>query len=189
MKEFISPATSGWVSLSDETVFEAPIFTVGRELSRCLRTGVEHYFYYLGCRNWVTVVAVTPDDELVMIRQYRHGSGAMELEIPGGCIDPDDVDPVAAGCRELLEESGFAGENGRVIGKVNPNPALQGNTCYTVLLENCRRTASPRLEDTEELAAFTVPLAELDDLIRQGKISHALILNALHFFDLSRRRM
>lgn len=185
----MAPAATGWVSLSDEKVFEAPIFSVGRELSRCLRTGVEHYFYYLNCGNWVTVVAVTPDDELVMIRQYRHGSGAVELEIPGGCIDAADSDPVAAACRELREETGYVGENGRVIGKVNPNPALQGNTCYTVLLENCRREGAPQLEDTEELAAFTVPIDNVGDLIGRGEISHALILNALHFFDLFRRRM
>ncbi len=189
MKKFVKPATSGWLSISDETVFEAPIFTIGRELSRCVRSGAEHYFYYLDCRNWVTILAVTPDDELVMIHQYRHGSGEIELEIPGGCIDPEDSYPVATGRRELLEETGYAGENGRIIGKVNPNPALQGNTCYTILFENCRKIHDPQLEDTEELSTFTIPLRNLDEMVRQGKISHALVLNALYFFDLSRKRV
>lgn len=189
MKEFYTPENTGWLSIKDEKVFEAPIFTIGRELSRCIRSGVEHNFYYIDCRNWVTIVAVTPEQELVMIHQYRHGSGIVELEIPGGCIDAEDADPVATGHRELLEETGYAGENGRIIGKVNPNPALQGNTCYTVLLENCRKVHAPQLEDTEELSSFTIPVDEVEELIAQGRISHALVLNALHFFDLHRKRM
>jgi 8-oxo-dGTP pyrophosphatase MutT (NUDIX family) len=101
----------------------------------------------------------------------------MELEIPGGMVDPGE-DPVAAGCRELLEETGFMGKDAKIIGKVCPNPAIQGNYCYTILVENAVRTAEPLPDDMEEIDWFRVPEKDIDRYIRDGKIEHGLVLNA-----------
>ena len=88
--------------------------------------------------DWVNVIALTPDDLLVLVEQYRHGTNTVELEIPGGMVDRGDASPVVAGVRELREETGYEGENARILGKIFPNPAIQSNTCFTVLVENCR---------------------------------------------------
>ena len=175
----------GWKSLSLETAFHTPVFDLLVERSECVRTGASTNFYYFKCPDWVNVIAMTPDNKIVMIRQYRHGKGTIELEIPGGGMNPsENHDPVSAGARELLEETGFAVEKGVIIGKVCPNPALQGNTCYTVFFQNARQVSKPDMEATEEIETALFPVEELDDFIKKVKIMHGLVLNALHFFDI-----
>lgn len=169
-----------WKQLTSGEVFKTPVFSIIRERSKSLRTGAETDFYFFKCPSWVNVIAVTKDNKLVMIKQYRHGSRRVELEIPGGCMEANE-DPVTAGIRELFEETGYRGKNGRIIGKVCPNPALQGNDCYTILVTEAEKEAEPPMEDTETIETLLVPLSEIDELIRNQKITHGLVLNALHF--------
>jgi 8-oxo-dGTP pyrophosphatase MutT (NUDIX family) len=120
-----------WQKVTSEPVGDFRIFTIRSDRKISPRTKAEHDFYVIDCVDWVNVVAVTPAQELVMIRQYRHGSNTVELEIPGGMIDREDPSPLAAGVRELREETGFEGEGAQIIGQVFPNPAIMSNTCYT----------------------------------------------------------
>ena len=122
-----------------------------------------------------------------MIHQYRHGSGTVELEIPGGMMDPEETDPVVAAVRELREETGYAGENGRILGQVYSNPAILSNTTYTVLLENCRLQHGVDFDSGEDLATQLVPVAEVPQLVADGKIGHSLVVVALYHFDLWQR--
>ena len=84
--------------------------------------------------------------------------------------------------RELLEETGFAGENPHIIGKVCPNPAIQHNTCYVVKIDNVRRVSEPQLEDTEDIEHLVVPQSKVREFLRSGAISHGIVLNALFFY-------
>jgi len=130
---------------------------------------------------------VTAQRELVMIEQYRHGSNTVELEVPGGMMDAHEASPVVAGERELREETGFAGENARVIGQVFPNPAIMSNTCYTLLVENCRNLHPTEWDHGEDLVTRLVPLEELPQLVASGRIRHSLVVVALYHFDLLQR--
>jgi 8-oxo-dGTP pyrophosphatase MutT (NUDIX family) len=136
----------------------------------------------------VNVIAVTPDERLVMVEQYRHGSGTVELEIPGRMMDPHDASPEAAALRELREETGYAGERPRRLGEVFPNPAIQSNLCYTVMVENCRCVHPVEFDHGEDLATRLVPISEVTGLVETGKIRHSLVVVALCYFDLWRRR-
>ena len=140
-----------WQKVTSEPVGDFRIFTIRSDRKISPRTKAEHDFYVIDCVDWVNVVAVTPAQELVMIRQYRHGSNTVELEIPGGMIDREDPSPLAAGVRELREETGFEGEGAQIIGQVFPNPAIMSNTCYTVLVENCRCVHSVEFDHGEDL--------------------------------------
>ena len=88
--------------------------------------------------------------------------------------------------RELREETGYAGENARVIGRVHPNPALQGNVCHTVRIDNAEKRSEPALEATECIVTEAVPLKRVEKMIRSGEISHGLVLNALMFYFYNR---
>ncbi len=105
----------------------------------------------------------------------------MEWEIPGGTVDAGE-DPLAAGLRELFEETGYAGENGQIIGTVCPNPALQDNLCYTVFVENVTRVSSPNLDEMEDIEVQTMPVKEVMSQVRSGAINHGLVLNGLMFY-------
>src|SRR5450432_1853523 len=127
-----------WKTIRSKLIGDFRIFTLRSDLKISPRTGKEHDFFILDSVNWVNVVAVTPDQQLVMVEQYRHGSNTVELEIPGGLMDAGETDPVATGVRELREETGYAGENPRLLGRIWANPAILSNITYTVLIENCR---------------------------------------------------
>jgi len=177
-----------WKTISSKTLGDFRVFKVRSEAKQSPRTGETHDFYVIDSSNWVNVIAVTPANELVMIDQYRHASNTVELEAPGGIIDPEDASPIAAGVRELREETGYEGSSAKLIGEFFPNPALQTNTCYTVLIENCRYAGPVQFDLTEDLLTRLVPVAEIPSLVREGKIRHALVLNALFYFDLWRRQ-
>jgi len=111
-----------WQSVGSRHLGDFHVFSLRSDRKVSPRTGVEHEFYVLNCVNWVNVLAVTPNDELVMIDQFRHGTNTVELEIPGGVMDAHETDPVATAVRELREETGYEGENARILGRVHANP-------------------------------------------------------------------
>jgi 8-oxo-dGTP pyrophosphatase MutT (NUDIX family) len=137
--------------------------------------------------SWVNVIAVTPAAELVMVEQYRHGSCTVELEIPGGMMDPHETDPLVAGVRELQEETGYAGDPPRNLGRVWSNPAIMNNSTFTILVENCRWQHSLNFDSGEDLITRLVPVADLNRLVADGKIAHSLVVAALFHYDLWRQ--
>ena len=175
-----------WQKISSRLLGDFRVFTIRADRKVSPRTKVEHEFFVIDSVNWVNVIARTPDQHLVMIEQYRHGSNTVELEIPGGLIDPHDPSPEAAGLRELREETGYAGQNARRIGQVFPNPAIMSNTCYTVMVEDCRCLHPVQFDHTEELVTRLIPVAEVPELVRQGTIRHCLVVAALYHFELCR---
>ena len=176
-----------WKKTGSKPVGDFRIFKIRSDTSVNPRTGKEHDFYVLDSVNWVNVIALTPDRKLVMIYQYRHGSGTVELEIPGGMMDPHETDPVVAAIRELREETGYEGENARVLGKIHSNPAILSNTTYTVLIENCHLKHGVEFDHGEDLATLLVPVAEIPKLVADEKIGHSLVVVALYHFDLWQR--
>ena len=100
-----------WKKVRSTPLGDFRIFKLRSDVSVSPRTGKEHDFFVLDSVNWVNVIAVTSDQQLVMVEQFRHGSNTVELEIPGGMMDPGDTDPVATAVRELREETGYEGEN------------------------------------------------------------------------------
>jgi ADP-ribose pyrophosphatase len=149
------------------------------------RNGYEHEFIVAHAPNWVNVVALTEEKELIIVEQFRHGSGTIEKEIPGGVMDKTDDSPLAAGLRELLEETGYVGENARVIGQVFSNPAIMNNTTFTVLVENCRKVQEVELDQGEDLMTHLVPLTDVRRLASEGHFGHSLVLAALYHYELN----
>ncbi len=164
------------------------VFSVRADQKISPRTNQPHDFFILDCVNWVNVIAVTSDEQLVMIEQFRHGSNTVELEIPGGTMDLTDDSAVATAIRELREETGYEGENARVIGEIFPNPAIMSNTCYTVLVENCRLQHAVEMDSGEDLITRLVPASQVPDLVANGKIRHSLVVVGLYYFELWQRR-
>ena len=176
-----------WQKIRSKLIGDFRIFKLRSDVKISPRTGKEHDFYVLDSVNWVNVVAVTPDQQLVMVEQYRHGSNTVELEIPGGMMDAGETDPVATAVRELREETGYEGENARLLGKIYSNPAILSNVTYTVLIENCRLQHAVEFDHGEDLETRLVPVAEIPKLVADEKIGHSLVVVALYHFDLWRR--
>jgi len=176
-----------WKKVSSQPLGDYRVFKLRSDLCVNPRTGQEHDFFVLDSVNWVNVIALTPARELVMVQQYRFGSQTVELEIPGGMMDPHETDPVATAVRELREETGYEGENARVLGKIWSNPAIMSNQTYTVLIENCRLRHDVEFDHCEDLTTQLVPAVEVPKLVADEKISHSLVVVALYYFDLWQR--
>ncbi len=133
-------------------------------------------YYVLTYPDWVHVVALTDDQELVLVEQYRHGAAKAILELPGGMIDPADATPLAAGQRELLEETGYAAHDWQSLGALYPNPAIQTNRCHGFLATGCRRVSELALEAGEEgMVVRCLPVADV-----LAGLSTGLLGNAMH---------
>ncbi len=174
-----------WRTLNSERVYTTPIFDLHRRKSAHPRRG-ERDFYVIEAPAWVNIIPLTRDRKVVMVRQYRHGISDFTLEIPGGMVDPEDPNPAAAARREMVEETGFDGDSVIALGKVNPNPAIQPNFCYSFFAPNVHAIGGPYAnpDGSEETEVTVVPLASIKDLIASGKISHALVITAFSFFHL-----
>jgi 8-oxo-dGTP pyrophosphatase MutT (NUDIX family) len=175
-----------WQVVETEELQECKVFAVSRSMTRSPLTGEIHPFFRIDAGEWVNVVPITADDELVMVHQYRHGSREITLEIPGGIVDPGEM-PAEAAARELLEETGYRAKRVEAIGSVNPNPALFGNRCHTFLAPEVVRVAEIQNTQLEETSVELVPMAEIPDQLRRGIIDHALVVAALYWYELDKQ--
>lgn len=166
-----------WRHGKKRLVADMGIFRAYRLSARSPRTGQAHPISLLETVDWVNVIALTPGLEVVLVRQFRHGTRDFTLEIPGGQVDARET-PARAAARELLEETGFAGARPVILGTVTPNPAFLNNRCHTVLFRNCRRVAKPELDRGEDIEVLLRPLADIPGIIRSGGIDHALVICA-----------
>ncbi|MBK7894436.1 MAG: NUDIX hydrolase [Anaerolineaceae bacterium] len=172
-----------WEKLDSEEIANYRIFKMRKDVRRSPRTGNEHSFFVLESPDWVNVVALTAENQVVLIHQFRHGTAEITLEIPGGMVDPHENDPAEAIRRELLEETGYAAEEIIHIGTVAPNPAFLNNRCHTYLALNARWQQEPQFDGAEDIAVELVPIAEIAGLIGNGRITHALVVAAFYHYD------
>lgn len=177
-----------WPTLRTRRLLDCRVFVVDEHRRRAPHSGREHDVYEIGCADWVNVVAKTDEGEVVLVRQFRHGIAETTWEIPGGMVDPEDTTPLDAARRELLEETGFAGEDWTQLGTVTPNPALQSNRCHTFLLRGARRVAEPRPSPGEDLKLELVSREQLDAMVADGRIHHALVVAAVHHLHVHEHR-
>lgn len=177
-------------AVETEHVYEAfKIFTVKRSRRTNPRTGKPFDFFLMEGLSWVNVVPLTPAGEVVLVRQYRHGTEEYTLEIPGGCIEIEDREPAVAAARELQEETGYLSERVAPLGVVAPNPAMMSMRLHTFVAHGCRPASTQRLDPGEDIAVVVKPLTEVFELVRGGTINHALVVAAfgllsLHYPDL-----
>ena len=131
-------------------------------------------YYVLEYPDWVNVVAVTPQEEIVLVRQYRHGIGQTLLELPCGEVEKEDASPLEAARRELLEETGYQAEAFTSTGILAPNPATHNNSTHCFLATGCRRIASPTQDEAERTEVVLMPLPEFAESLLAGGLSQAL---------------
>lgn len=163
------------------TLLETPIFTLRADTAARPDGAHEGTYYVLECPAYVNVVALTDDARIILVRQWRHGTRAVELEIPAGLVEPGEADLDAA-ARELLEETGYGAARWSLLGDVVPNAAIQENRCATLLAEGCTRVAEPTPDAGEDLEVVLLPLADLPGLVRDGTIRTALPLAGLFWW-------
>jgi 8-oxo-dGTP pyrophosphatase MutT (NUDIX family) len=170
-----------WREVRREPLVDCRIFSVERSVAASPVDESEHDYYRIVSSDWVQIVPITAAGEVVMVRQYRHGSSRIELEIPGGLVDPGE-DPAAAAVRECLEESGFAASEVHSLGSINPNPAIHAHRLHAFYARDVEPVAEIQNTATEFTAVELVPVDQLPTLLRTGVIDHCLVAATLWRF-------
>ncbi|MDD5205814.1 MAG: NUDIX hydrolase [Desulfobacterales bacterium] len=170
-----------WSLISSMKNHSFRIFDLRIDRSMSPRTHEQHDFYILESGDWVNVIPLTSDGRVVLIRQYRHGIQEITLEIPGGIVENRDT-PEAAARRELMEETGYRESEMIHLGTVHPNPAFLNNRCHTFLAKDVVRAGEQLQDDKEDIEVLLRPIGDIPRLIREGLITHSLVLAAFYRF-------
>jgi ADP-ribose pyrophosphatase len=175
------PQIKPWHRVSRDKAAQFSIFSVDRV--NLVPPGKEsgRDFYTVQCPDWCNVIAVTPDNDLVFVWQYRFGTEAFSLETAGGVIDRGEA-PIDAARRELIEETGYEAEQIEPLSVLEANPALQPNRCFSFVARGARLTGPQAFDEHEECEVALVPLAHLSDLLDGGHVTHGLIAASLETF-------
>lgn len=168
-------ANRRWQVLKSEYIArEGNWFTVRKEHVR-LPSGAEVPSWYIfEFPDWINVIALTDDDEFVIISQYRHAIGETHYELCAGVVDPTDASPLEAAKRELLEETGFGGGEWTAFMDLRPNPTNQTNTSYTFLAKGVKKIDTPHQESSEDIRTYLLSRAEVWELLQKGGFVQAL---------------
>jgi 8-oxo-dGTP pyrophosphatase MutT (NUDIX family) len=178
-----------WPLVRSTPVESYRVFSVRTDTARSPRTGKEHDFYVIESADWVNVIPLTSDNQVVMVRQYRHGTRQISLEVPGGLVNPRDT-PMDTARKELLEETGYRAKEITLIGTAHPQPAVLNNRNLTFLATHVQKKAAldpstgsgQRLDEGEDIEVVLVPLSEIPRLIGEGEITNAMVILAFYWY-------
>lgn len=173
-----------WRKVSSRRMVECSVFDLDRASFVPPEGGAPRDFWVLSAPDWINVVPLTDEGEVLMVRQYRFAVGELTLEIPGGMCDGRES-AAAAAARELREETGYEARSWTPLGWVHPNPPLQTNRCHTFLARGLALAGPARPDPDERLELVRVRLESVPALMRDGTITHALVLAAFHLLHLS----
>lgn len=181
--------TRPWPLLASEVVFDAGLLRLTRDRARSPRTGDERDFCVIRMVDWLLAVPVTADGKLVMVRQYRHGSREISLEVPGGLRDGESTLEEAehGAVRELAEETGYGGGTWQLLGQLRPHPALFANRAWIYLAEDVVPTTAPNQDAGEDIEVVLVDIDEVPARIASGEINNAITVAALALAQLGGR--
>jgi 8-oxo-dGTP pyrophosphatase MutT (NUDIX family) len=171
-------ALKTWVLLGSSVVATTRIFKLLQDRWVSPRTGEEHTFSSIESADFVNVLGITTDDQLLMIRQFRFGTREFTLEVAGGMVEPGE-DHALTAVRELREETGYVGKTCQYLGYCEPNPAIFNNRAHMYLIEGCERDGSQVLDPGEDIEVLPMPVEQVLSQWRAGEIKHALVSVAL----------
>lgn len=126
-------------------------------------------YYVRESRGFVIVFALTPENQVVLVRQYRYGVDELIVELPAGTIDEGE-DPLDCAKRELAEETGYTAERWEVLMAVPAEPVRSNSVVHAFVAYGARLTQPQNLDPTESIEPFTASLDELRAMLRAGEI-------------------
>ncbi|MCC5815164.1 MAG: NUDIX hydrolase [Leptospira sp.] len=183
MEPFGDPLMNLWKRSGKKVLQSTPIFDLVSIDVTSPRTQKTKPYYVLETKSWVNVIAITPDQKIVLVRQYRHGLHEYCLELPGGVVDEEGLDAhLISAKRELAEETGYTAKEWKLLGKASGNPAVFNNWSYTYLALGAEKTQDVDWDEGEDIEIFLEPLDGIQDLIRNGTIHHSMMVAALGMY-------
>jgi ADP-ribose pyrophosphatase len=176
-----------WQTLETKKILKAHVFHYLQVKRQSPLTQEVGEFDIVQCSNWANVVAITKDQKIVLIKQFRHGTNSYTIEIPGGAINHGE-DPLVAAQRELAEETGYTSKNWSLLGMADVNPAFMTNSCLTYLARDVEKTQEQNLDPFEEIEVSLTDKTKIDEMVKKREITHSLVLSAFYLYSLDSRQ-
>ena len=172
-----------WKVISEHTYDSFPIFTLKKSIRENPASGAQIDFVRVDGLDWVNVMAFTANNEVVLVKQYRHGAEDYTLEFPGGCVEKEESDPKISGMRELMEETGYSTvEDPEFLGVLRPNPAMYSMKNFFYIAKNCKLTSEQTLDSGEDIEIILMPFDELIGNVKSGKFNHGMCTAAVGLY-------
>ena len=168
-----------WKILSSEYLFNDLWFKVRKDICETQQGKIIHPYYVYEFPEWATAFALTEDNKVIMVRQYRHPVGEVIIELPGGCVDDTDKDFQTAIARELLEETGYTFTSYESLGKISANPSTNTNWMHMFLAKGGRKVSVQKLDHNEEIIIELYSIDELKKMVRENKIIQAMHITCI----------
>jgi ADP-ribose pyrophosphatase len=163
-----------WKTLSSEYLFRDLWFTVRKDICEAPDGKIIDPYYVYEFPEWATAFALTEDNKVILVKQYRHPIDDISMELPGGCVDDTDKDFQTAIARELLEETGYIFASFVSLGKISANPSTNTNWMHMFLAKGGKRIAEQKLDHNEEIIVELHSIDEVKQLLRENKIVQAM---------------
>lgn len=170
-----------WKTLSSEYIFNDTWLRARKD--RCLKADgkiVEPY-YVVEYPTWVTGVGITENNEVILVKQYRHAIEDVCIEIPGGCVDATDKDFEAAIRREFIEETGYTFSQVEYLGHTSPNPSTNSNWMHMFLLTGGKLTHPQSFDENEEIEVHIVPFQQFINMVVSGQMIQSMHMTTIFF--------
>jgi ADP-ribose pyrophosphatase len=170
-----------WKTIKSDYLFKDLWFTVRTDTCERPDGQLVSPYYVYEFPTWVTALALTEDGKVIMERQYRHGIGEVNYEIPGGCVDDTDASLQDAIARELLEETGYEFSNYEYLGKTCANPSTNNNWMHMYLATGGKLVKHQELDDNEDIEIHLFTMDELKALLNEGQIIQSMHVTAIFY--------
>jgi len=168
-----------WKKIASKKVFEDRWFKARADACQFPDGRIIDQYYVVELPNCANAIVVTPNNEIVLVKQYRYPVDAVTLELPGGVINEGE-DPAVAALRETQEETGYTSNQIQLICKTAPNPAINDNTAYFYLIENAVPTAHSNPDFYEDIEVVLYSKKDFIELLQQNKIMHGVQLGPIY---------
>jgi len=169
-----------WQVLSSEYLHKGPWATLRAD--KCLMPDgrIVPSYYVLEYPAWANAVALTEENKIIMVRQYRHAAGVVSLEIPGGVIEAGES-PEVGMKRELLEETGYRFDNLEPLCKLHANPSTANNVTHCYLARGGKKVQGQHLDEQEQIEVEEYTIEEVKQFLADNKITQALHVSTLFY--------
>jgi 8-oxo-dGTP pyrophosphatase MutT (NUDIX family) len=171
--------TKPWELLSSEIVYEKKWLKLKEDACRLPDGRVLSPYLVVDVPGFCNVFVVTEQEEVVLVKQYRHAGGIVSVEMPGGMVDPGE-DPGVTVLRELREETGYSSDQVELLYTMHPNPPLESNKAWFYLARNAKPNQTIALDPFEDIQVVLVPKAEFMRMLLNHEFTHGLQMGGMY---------